>query len=39
MKSIISSHDKEVLRPCTKQSRCNCRDKNEYPLENKCRTI
>ena len=36
MKSIISSHNKQILTPKNKQVGCNCRVKNSCPLENKC---
>ena len=38
MKSIISSHNKQILTPKNKQLGCNCRIKNFCPLDNKCRT-
>ena len=38
MKSIISSHNKQILIPKNKQVKCNCRIKNSYPLDNKCLT-
>ena len=38
MKLTISALDKQVLRPCTKQSGCNCKDKNKCPLDKKCQT-
>ena len=38
MKSIISAHNKQILRPSIKESGCNCRDKNDCPLDNKCKT-
>ena len=36
MKSLISAHN---LRPRTKESKCNSRDKNDFPINNKCHTI
>ena len=36
MKSIISSHNKQILTPKNKQVGCNCRVKNSCPLDNKC---
>ena len=38
MKSIISSHNKQILTPKNKQIGCNCRVKNSCPLDNKCLT-
>ena len=38
MKSIISSHNKQILAPKNKQVGCNCRVKNSCPLDNKCLT-
>ena len=38
MKSIISSHNKQILTPKNKQVGCNCRIKNSCPLDNKCLT-
>ena len=38
MKSIISVHNKQVLRKETQQFGCNCKDKNTCPLDNKCLT-
>ena len=35
MKSIISSHNKQILIPKNKQVGCNCRIKNSCPLDNK----
>ena len=39
MKSIISSHNKQILIPKNKQVKCNCRIKNSCPLDNKCLTL
>ena len=36
MKSIISSHNKQILRPKNNQVGCKCRVKNSCPLHNKC---
>ena len=36
MKSIISSHNKSLLNRGTDSSGCNCKKKNECPLQNKC---
>ena len=36
MKSIISSHNKQILTPKNKQVWCNCRVKNSCPLDKKC---
>ena len=36
IKSIISSHNKQILTPKNKWVRCNCRVKNSCPLNNKC---
>ena len=38
MKSILSSHKKQILTPKNKQGDCNCRVKNSCPLDNKCLT-
>ena len=38
MKSIISSHDKQILTLKNKHVGCNCRIKNSCPLDNKCLT-
>ena len=38
VKSIISGHNKQLLRPKPQPKGCNCRDKNTCPLENKCLT-
>ena len=38
VKSIISGHNKQILRPKPQPKECNCRDKNTCPLENKCLT-
>ena len=38
MKSIISSHNKQILTPKNKKVGCNCRIKNSCPLDNKCLT-
>ena len=38
VKSIISSHNKQILRPKPQPKGCNCRDKKNCPLENKCLT-
>ena len=38
VKSIISSHNKQILPPKNKQVGCNCRVKNSCPLDNKCLT-
>ena len=38
MKSIISSHNKQILTPKNKQVGCNCRVKNSCPLDSKCLT-
>ena len=39
MKSIISSHNKQILTPKNKQVGCNCRIKNSCPQDNKCLTL
>ena len=36
MKSIISSHNKQILTLKIKQVGYNCRVKNSFPLDNKC---
>ena len=38
MKSIISSHKKQILTPKSKQVGCKCRVRNSFPLDNKCLT-
>ena len=38
MKSIISSHNKQILTPKNKQVVCNYKIKNSFPLDNKCLT-
>ena len=38
MKSIISSHNKQILTPKNKQVGCNCRIRNSCLLDNKCLT-
>ena len=35
VKYIISGHNKQILYPKTQQYGCNCRDKNNCPLDNK----
>ena len=35
---IISSHNKSILKPSNPQFGCNCRDKGNCPLDNKCLT-
>ena len=39
MKSIISSHNKQILAPKNKQVECNCTVKNSCPIDNKCLTL
>ena len=36
MKSIISSHNKQIPKPKNKQVGCNFRVKNSCPIDNKC---
>ena len=36
--SIISSHNKSVLKPIIQDHGCNCRQKNDCPMQNKCLT-
>ena len=38
VKSIISGHNKQILHPKPQQYGCNCREKNNCPLDNKCLT-
>ena len=38
MKSMISSHNKQILTPKNKQVWCNCRVKNSCQLDNQCLT-
>ena len=38
MSSISTSHNKKILAENEKQYECNCRNKDECPLENKCLT-
>ena len=36
--SIISSHNRNILSPKQKSFGCNCRVKNECPLNGECQT-
>ena len=36
--AIISSHNKQVLKPKTENYGCNCRDSDSFPLETQCLT-
>ena len=38
MGSIISSHNKHILNSNSNEYRCNCNDRDKWPLENKCLT-
>ena len=38
MSSILTSQNKKILAENENQYECNCRNKNECPLENKCLT-
>ena len=38
MSSILASHNKKILADNKRQCECNCRKKDECPLENKCLT-
>ena len=38
MSSIISSHNKRLLKPRTTEYDCNCRTKENSPLQNQCLT-
>ena len=38
VKSIISGYNKQILHPKPQQYGCNCRDKSNCPLDNKCLT-
>ena len=38
MGSIISSHNKHILQPSQENFGCNCRNKTDCPLNNKCLT-
>ena len=38
MASIITSHNKTILRPNIQDYGCNCRKKNECPMQNNCLT-
>ena len=38
MSSILTSHNKKILAENEKQYECNCRNKDECPLDNKCLT-
>ena len=38
MGSIISSHNKQILQPSQEKFGCNCRNKTDCPLDNKCLT-
>ena len=39
MSSILSSHNSKILAEHKKEYECNCRDKDESPLENKSLNI
>ena len=39
MGSIISSHNKHILRSNNTEYGCNCKNRDECPLENKCLTL
>ena len=36
--SILTSHNKKILAENEKQYECNCRNKDECPLDNTCLT-
>ena len=36
--AIISSHNKQVLKPKIESYGCNCRDRDSCPMENQCLT-
>ena len=36
MEPIISSHNKHILNSNSTEYRCNCNNREEFPLENKC---
>ena len=36
--SLISSHNKQILQPSQEKFGCNCRNKTDCPLDNKCLT-
>ena len=36
MSSTLTSQNKKILAENDKQYECNCRNKDECPLENKC---
>ena len=36
VKSIVSSHNKQILHPKSQQYSWTCRDKNNHYLDNKC---
>ena len=38
MSSILTSHNKKIFAENEKQYECNCRNKDECPLDNKCLT-
>ena len=38
MSSILTNHNKKILAENEKQYECNCKNKNECPLQNKCLT-
>ena len=38
MSSIVSSHNKSLLRPKTTEYGCNCRTREKCPLQNQCLT-
>lgn len=37
--SIIASHNKWILRPKARKYSCKCRNKDSYPLQNKCLSL
>ena len=40
MTQIINSHNREVEEPKKEESlSCNCRQKNDCPMDGKCRTM
>ena len=38
MGSVIASHNRRIIQPTSNNLGCNCRDRVEFPLDNKCLT-
>ena len=39
MGSVITSHNRRIIQPIYDNHGCNCRNRAECPLDNKCLTI